>query len=101
MKIHNRNVDDYWQNQVNEYRIQDVSIKKFCQVRNLAYGQFSYYLRKDNNRGARTSKKSGRAELPIFLPLKVQDCQQGSNRQELPDAEWLGLFAAGLIRGLR
>ena len=69
----------------------------YCRDHDLNYPQFFYWRNKFRSQVSVSSQALVAA--PSFLPVQVAP-QMSDSARDLPNAEWLGRFAAELVRGL-
>jgi hypothetical protein len=94
--------EKFWQGHILRWRKSQMGIREYCQGHGISKDTFYYWRKRIGSRLPTIPKSTFLAKASSFVPVQIDSSPlEMKSKLELPDAKWLGLFAAELIRGLR
>lgn len=93
---------EFWQSHISGWKKSSMGIREYCQNHGISKDTFYCWRKRLGPRLPAIHKSTFSTRAASFVPVQIDSSPIAMRSEsELPDAKWLGRFAAELIRGLR
>ncbi len=92
--------EEFWKNHISSWKKSSLGVKAYCLENGISHNTFYFWRKKLRANLPVIRPSASTAKISPFIPVGIKTDTIVPTYFQLPDAKWLGAFAAQLIRGL-